>query len=40
MEVEVEVEEAVDHLERSLKMTILEMILMKEWMKHLQSKKA
>ena len=39
MEVEVEVEEAVDDLERSLKMPFLEMITRKEWVKHLLSKK-
>ena len=39
MEVEVEVEEAVDDLERSLKMMVLKMISRKEWVKHLLSKK-
>ena len=39
MEVEVEVEEAVDDLEGSLKRTVLEMISKKEWVKHLLSKK-
>ena len=39
MEVEVEVEEAVDDLERSLKITVLEMNTRKEWVKHLLSKK-